>query len=92
METVRDCLLEFLGPGVKPKHLYSDNAGEFKAAVKALGWAGLHDLSTPNRSETNGVVERANRTNQNGISVALVQSGLSPVWWPEAARCFAFMH
>ena len=54
METVCDSLREFLGPGVQPKHLYSDNAGEFKAAVKALGWAGLHDLSTqtdPRRTE-----------------------------------------
>ena len=57
-----------------------------------MGWRGLHDNATPNRSETNGVVELANRTNQNGISVALVQSGLSPSWWPEAARYFAFMH
>ena len=37
-------------------------------------------------------MERANRTNQNGISIALFQSGLSPSWWPEAAECYAFMH
>ena len=43
MESVRDSLLRFLGPGVNPKHLYSDNAMEFKSAIRDLGWAGLHD-------------------------------------------------
>ena len=52
----------------------------------------MHDTSTPNRSETNGVVERANRRAQNGASTSIVQSGFMPHWWPDAIQCYCFNH
>ena len=36
-----------------PKHVYTDNSGEFIKAMEELSWT--HDTSTPNRPETNGV-------------------------------------
>ena len=49
----------FMGLGVKPKYIYTDGSGELDQAARDLGW--LHDGSTPYRSETNGVAERAVR-------------------------------
>ncbi len=85
-------LQSFLGPNVNPKHLYSDNSKEIKKAIGDLGSKGLHDKSTPNRSETNGVVERANRRLEDGTSAALIQSGLNTVWWAEAMEAYSFLH
>ena len=79
----------FLGPQCKPEHVYTDNSQEFIASLKELGWP--HDTSTPHRSQTNGVIERANRSASEGSSCALVQSGLSEEWWPEALRCYCFL-
>ena len=87
-EVQRD-MQRFLGPQTKPKHVYTDNAGEFKLAFKRLAWT--HDTSTPNRPQTNGVIERANRSVKEGTTCALVQSGLAAKWWPEAMACFCFL-
>ena len=40
----------------RPKMFYSDNAPELIKAARDLGW--IHDTSTPELSQTNGVVER----------------------------------
>jgi hypothetical protein len=85
-------LQSFLGPNVNPKHLYSDNSKEIKKAIGDLGWKGLHDKSTPNRSETNGVVERANRRLENGTSAVLIQSGLNTAWWADAMEAYSVLH
>ena len=87
-EVVRD-LQRFLGPQVKPQHVYTDNSKEFITALKELNWP--HDTSTPHRPQTNGVVERAVRVVKEGTSCALVQSGLADKWWPEAMNCFCFL-
>ena len=82
-------LQRFLGPGVKAKHAYSDNAKELIKACEELEI--LHDTSTPHRSETNGVVERAVRRVKEGTSTALVQFGLNEEWWELATQCYCFL-
>ena len=63
----------FLGPGVKPLHVYTDNSKEFEKAMEELQVP--HDTSTPYRPQTNGVAERAVRRVKEGTSAVLVQSG-----------------
>ena len=87
-EVVRD-LQRFLGPQVKPQHVYTDNSSEFDKALKELNWP--HDTSTPHRPRTNGVVEKAVRVVKEGTSCVMVQSGLADKWWPEAMNCFCFL-
>ena len=81
--------LRFLGPQVIPGHVYTDNSKELIKSLEELKW--LHDTSTPHRSQTNGVAERAVRVVKEGSSCALVQSGLAEAWWPEAMNCFCFL-
>ena len=87
-EVVRD-LQRFLGPQVKPQHVYTDNSKEFVKALKDLNWP--NDTSTPHRPQTNGIVERAVRVVKEGTSCVMVQSGLAEKWWPEAMNCFCFL-
>ena len=79
----------FLGPGVKASHAYSDNSKEIIKAMEDMGI--VHDTSTPNRSETNGVIERAIRRVKEGTSACLVQSGLNEEWWDRATECYCFL-
>ena len=58
-------LQKFLEPERKPRVIYTDNSLEFGKACEDLSWN--HCTSTPHRSETNGIVERAVRV--------LLQSG-----------------
>ena len=83
-------LQRFMGPKIKPKYIFTDNSKELEKAAKDLGW--LHDTSTPYRPETNGVAERDVRRIKEGTSAAIVQSGWDEVWWPEAMRCYCFLH
>ena len=50
-------LQKFLEPTRKPKVNYTDNSLEFGKACEDLSWN--HCTSTPHRSETNGIAERA---------------------------------
>ena len=52
-------LQKFLEPNRKPKVTYTDNSLEFGKACEDLSWN--HIASTPHRSETNGIAERAVR-------------------------------
>ena len=91
-KTADECemyLKEFVGPQLEPQHVYSDNAGELVKALETLKWR--HDTSTPHRSETNGVAERAVRKVKEGTACTLVQSGFDEAWWGEAMRCFCFL-
>ena len=40
-------------------------------------------MSTPHRSETSGIAERAVRRVKEGTSAVLLQSGLNESWWAE---------
>ena len=55
-ETQRS-LQRFLEPNGKPEVVYTDNLLEFGKACEDLSWN--HCTSTPHRSETNGIPERA---------------------------------
>ena len=57
-ETQRS-LQKVLEPERKPKVIYTDNSLEFGKACEDLSWN--HCTSTPHRSETNGIAERAVR-------------------------------
>ena len=68
-ETQRS-LQKFLERERKPKAIYTDSK-----ACEDLSWH--HCTSTPHRSETNGIAERAVRRVKEGISAVLLQSGLN---------------
>ena len=68
-------LQKLLEPERKPKVIYTDNSLEFGKACEDLSWN--HCTSTPHRSETNGIAERAVRRAKEGTSAVLLQSGLN---------------
>ena len=87
-ETQRS-LQKFLEPDRKPKVIYTDNSLEFGKACEDLSWN--HCTSTPHRSETNGIVERAMRRVKEGISAVLLQSGLNESWWADSMECYTYL-
>ena len=84
-ETQRS-LQKFLKPERKPKVIYTDNSLEFGKACEDLSWN--HCTSTPHRSETNGIAERAVRRVKEGTSAVLLQSGLDENWWADSMECY----
>ena len=87
-ETQR-CLQKFLEPERKPKVIYTDNSLEFGKACEDLSWN--HCTSTPHRSETNGIAERAVRRVKEGTSAVLLQSGLNESWWADSMECYTYL-
>ena len=83
-ETQRS-LQKFLEPERKPKVIYTDNSLEFGKACEDLSWN--HCTSTPHRSETNEIAERAVRRVKEGTSAVLLQSGLHESWWADSMEC-----
>ena len=77
---------KFLEPERKPKVIYTDNSLEFGKACEDLSWN--HCTSTPHRSETNGIAERAVRRVKEGTSAVLLQSGLNESWWADSMECY----
>ena len=67
-------LQKFLEPERKLKVIYTDNSLEFVKACEDLSWN--HCTSTPHRSETDGIAERAVRRVKEGTSAVMLQSGL----------------
>ena len=87
-ETQRS-LHKFLEPSGKPKVIYTDNSFEFGKACEDLSWT--HCTSTPHRSETNGIAERAVRRVKEGTSAVLLQSGLDEKWWADSMECYTYL-
>ena len=87
-ETQRS-LQKFLEPDRKPKVIYTDNSLEFGKACEDLSWN--HCTSTPHRSETNGIAERAVRRVKEGTSAVLLQSGLNENWWADSMGCYTHL-
>ena len=54
-----------------------------------LSWN--HCTSTPRRSETNGIAERAVRRVKEGTSAVLLQSGLNENWWADSMECYTYL-
>ena len=87
-ETQRS-LQKFLEPERNPKVFYTDNSLEFGKAREDLSWN--HCTSTPHRSETNGIAERAVRRVKEGTSAVLLQSGLNESWWADSMECYTYL-
>ena len=87
-ETQRS-LQKFLEPERKPKVIYTDNSLEFGKACEDLSWN--HCTSTPHRSETNGIAERAVRRVKEGTSAVLLQSGLNESWWADSLEYYTYL-
>ena len=47
--------------------------------------------STPHRSETNGIAERAVRRVKEGTSAVLLQSGLDNEWWADSMESYCYL-
>ena len=82
-------LQKVLEPERKPKVIYTDNSLEFGKACEDLSWN--HCTSTPHRSETNGIAERAVRRVKEGTSAVLLQSGLNESWWADSMECYTYL-
>ena len=82
-------LQKFLEPGRKPKVIYTDNSLEFGKACEHLSWN--HCTSTPHRSETNGIAERAMRRVKEGTSAVPLQSGLDENWLADSKECYTYL-
>ena len=82
-------LQKFLEPYRKPKVIYTDNSLEFGKACEDLSWNRC--TSTPHRSETNGIAERAVRRVKEGNSAVLLQSGLNENWWADSMECYTYL-
>ena len=65
----------FLEPDRKLEVIYTDNSLEYGKACEDFYWN--HCTSTPHRSETDGIAERAVRRVKEGTSAVLLQSGLN---------------
>ena len=87
-ETQRN-LQKFLEPERKPKVIYTDNSLEFGKACEDLSWN--HCTSTPHRSETDGIAERAVRRVKEGTSAVLLQPGLNESWWADSMECYTYL-
>ena len=88
LETQRS-LQKFLEPDRKPKVIYTDNSLEFGKACEDLSWNRC--TSTPHRSETNGIAERAARRIKEGTSAALLQCGLDEKWSAASIECCCYL-
>ena len=82
-------LQKFLESDRKPKVIYTDNSLEFGKSCEDLSWE--HCTSTPHRSETNGIAERAVRRVKEGTSAVLLQSGLNESWCADSMECFTYL-
>ena len=87
-ETQRS-LQKFLEPDRKPKVIFTDNSLEFGKACEDLSWNRC--TSTPHRSETTVIAERAVGRVKEGTSAVLLQSGLNENWWADSMECYTYL-
>ena len=82
-------LQKFLDPTTKPKVIHTENSLEFGNACEDLSWN--HCTSTPHRSGTNVIAERAVRRVKEGTSAVLLQSDLNENWWADSMECYTYL-
>ena len=80
---------KFSEPDRKPKVLYTGNFSEFCKACEDPSWN--HCTSTPHRSETDGIAERAVRRVKKGTFAVSLQSSLNGSWWADSMECCTFL-
>ena len=85
-------MMEFMGPNKRDQvHSFRpDNAGELIKAAKSLGW--LIESSTPHRSTSNAIAERAVRRVLDGARTLQFHGGMPRIWWPYAAKHYCWLH
>ena len=82
--------MKSLEPTRKPEVIYTDNSLEFGKSCEELSWNPC--ASTPHRSETNGIADRAVRRVKEGTSAVLLQSSLgNNEWWADSMECYCFL-
>ena len=74
---------------MKPKVIGTDNSLEFGKACEDLSWN--HCTSTPHRSETHGIAERAVRRLKEGTSAMPLQSGVDNEWWVDSMEFYSYL-
>ena len=79
----------FLEASGKPRSIETDTSLEFGNACEKLSWNGC--TSTPHRSETKCVAERAVRKIKEGTSAVLLQSCLNEKWWADSMECYCYL-
>ena len=89
-ENIQAAMDDFCGPRDRVVYFYSDGGRELIKAVCYMGWT--HGLSTPGRPETNGVAETQVRRVLQMARTLLEHVGLSPNFWPYAAKAACFEH
>ena len=82
-------LQKFLEPERKPKVICTDNSLEFGEACEDLSWN--HCTSTPHRSDTYGIAERAVCKTKEGTSAVLLQLGPNESWWTDSMECYTYL-
>ena len=87
-ETQRS-LQKFWKPDRKPKVIYTDNSLEFGKVCEDLSWN--HCTSTPHKSETNGIADRAMRRVKESTSAVLLQSSLNESWWADSMEWYTYL-
>ena len=85
----RDACKSSWSPRGNQKSFILPNSLEFGKACEDLSWN--HCTSTPHRSETNGIAERAVRRVKEGTSAVLLQSGLNLSWWADSMECYTYL-
>ena len=70
-------------------HFFKDMSSEFGKSCEDLSWNDR--TSTPHRSETNGIAERAVRRVKEGTSAVLLQPGLDEMWWSDSMACYCYL-
>ena len=88
-QEIQRSLQKFFQPDRKPKVIYTDNSLEFGKSCEDLSWN--HCTSTPHRSETNEIAERAVRRVKEGTSVVLLLSDLDKGWWADSMECYRYL-
>ena len=73
----------------KPPVIYTGNSLEFVKSCEDLSWN--HRTSTPHRTETKGIAERAVRRVKEGTSGVLLQSGLDEKWCADSMECCCYL-
>ena len=74
---------------MKLKVIGTDNSLEFGKACEDLSWN--HCTSTPHRSETHGIAERAVRRLKEGTSAMPLQSGVDNEWWVDSMEFYSYL-
>ena len=82
-------LIKFLEPTRKPEVIHTDHTFEFGKSCEELSWN--HFTSTPHRSQTNGIAERAVRRVKEGTSAVPLQSGLDKEQWADSMECNCYL-